>query len=113
MLPLVAGPRAASHPRPLTQIVIFFRGNMINSKANPVEWTMLMYELEDAHEHLSKLIHKMQESGSIDVESYAVDVAHIYAHLNRAWNSRDFVGEMDDSQWESFRPYPNDLEPIA
>ena len=86
---------------------------MINNKDNPVEWSQLMSELEDAHEHLGQLINEMQENGSIDVEAYAVDVAHVYAHLNRAWNSRNFVGDMSDSQWEGFRPYPTDLEPIA
>lgn len=72
-----------------------------------------MSELEDAHEHLGDLIREMQESGEIDVESYAVCVAHVYAHLNRAWNSREFKGELSKKQWEEFRSYPKDLEPIA
>ena len=46
-------------------------------------------------------------------KSYAVDVAHVFAHLNRAWNSREFVGEMSEKQWEEYRSFPNDLEPIA
>ena len=72
-----------------------------------------MSELEDAHEHLGNLIKEMQSSGKIDVESYAVHVAHIYAHLNRAWNSRECEGELSEKQWEEYRSYPKDLEPIA
>ncbi len=86
---------------------------MINSKDNPLEWGQLMSELEDAHEHLGDLIKEMQGDGKIDVESYAVDIAHVYAHLNRAWNSREFEGELSEEQWEKCRSFPNDLEPIA
>lgn len=86
---------------------------MINRKDNPLEWSQLMSELEDAHEHLGDLIKEMQESGIIDIESYAVDVAHVYAHLNRAWNSRQIEGELSEKQWEDYRSFPKDLEPIA
>ncbi|WP_444913508.1 hypothetical protein [Microbulbifer sp. TRSA007] len=86
---------------------------MIDSKENPVEWSQLMSELEDAQEHLGDLIKEMGSKGSVDIEGYSIDIAHIYAHLNRAWNSRDFKGEMSESQWEEFRSFPSDLEPIA
>ena len=86
---------------------------MINSKDNPLEWSLLLYELEDAHEHIGELIKKMLDKGVIDLESYAINMAHIYAHLNRAWNSRDFRGEMSESQWEKYRAFPVDLEPMA
>ena len=75
-----------------------------------------MDELEDAYEHLGDLIKEMQKDGRVDSESYAVDVAHVFAHLNRAWNSREFLGEMGEmgeKQWEEYRSFPNDLEPIA
>ena len=86
---------------------------MINSKDNPIEWCQLMNELGDAHEHLGDLIKEMQEHGQIEIESYSVDIAHVFAHLNRAWNSREFKGEMSDDDWERFRSYPDDLEPLA
>lgn len=72
-----------------------------------------MGELGDAHEHLGDLINEMKNEGKIDVESYAVDISHIYAHLNRAWNSREFKGEMSEKEWEKYQMYPNDLEPLA
>lgn len=86
---------------------------MINSKDNPLEWSQLMYELEDAHEHLGRLVKDMHREGRIDVEAYAVDVAHVFAHLNRAWNTRDFVGEMSEKQQAQYRAFPNDLQPVA
>ena len=86
---------------------------MINSKDHPVPWAQLMSELEDAHEHLGSLISEMNRDGKIDVESYAVDVAHIYAHLNRAWNTRNITDDVTEEQWEEGRSFPSDLEPLA
>ena len=72
-----------------------------------------MQELEDAHEHLGNLIKEMQTDGRIDIEGYSIDVAHVYAHLNRAWNSREILGQLSESQWEVCREFPKDLEPLA
>ena len=60
---------------------------MINLKQNPVEWASLMYELDDLNEHLESLIDEMNDKGEISVEEYQVQIGHLYAHLNRAWNS--------------------------
>lgn len=92
---------------------LYFREIMINSKDNPLEWSQLMHELEDAYEHLGDLIKEMEKDGRIDIEPYTIDVARVFAHLNRAWNSREFVGEMSEKQWEEYRSFPKDLEPIA
>ena len=43
---------------------------MINIKTNPIEWSSLMYELEDAKEHLESLIIEMSKNGSIDEIEY-------------------------------------------
>ena len=86
---------------------------MINIKDNPLEWSQLMSELEDAHEHLGDLIKEMREEGKIDVEGYSIDIAHVYAHLNRGWNSREVIGELSESQWEECRAFPKDIEPLA
>lgn len=86
---------------------------MINSKENPVAWAQLLSELEAAHEHLGSLVSEMARDGQIDVESYAVDIAHIYAHLNRAWNTRNITGRVTEYQWEEGRSFPPDLEPLA
>lgn len=73
----------------------------------------MLSELEDAREHLGSLISEMTHDGRIDVESYAIDIAHIYAHLNRAWNTRNITSEVTEEQWESGRAFPGDLEPLA
>ncbi|QEG23273.1 hypothetical protein [Mariniblastus fucicola] len=88
---------------------------MINQQENPVAWAMLMYDLDDANEHLSELIDQMSEAGCVDVEDYRVQLAHVFAHLNRAWNGRDDA-ELDQPSdlTNSMRnQFPTDLEPIG
>ena len=86
---------------------------MINRKEHPVAWAVLMHELDDAHEHLGNLISEMSAEGAIDTESYAITLGHIYAHLNRAWNTKDIPREVTAEEWEAGRSFPVDLEPIA
>ncbi|GMW00337.1 MAG: hypothetical protein AMXMBFR84_14750 [Candidatus Hydrogenedentota bacterium] len=83
---------------------------MINSKDHPVEWAMLLYELDDARDHLESLLKEMVASGSIEDEGFHIQLRHIYEHLNRAWHSRNFVGEMPNERYEEFSRLPNDLK---
>ena len=84
---------------------------MINSKSNPVEWAALLYELEDAKEHLESLITQMNSDGAIDEESeYKIHIGHIYAHINRGWNSRNKIGEQTEDERNLFSSFPNDIE---
>ena len=83
---------------------------MINSKDNPVEWASLQYELDDLREHLESLIKDMDENGAIAVEDYQVQIGHLYAHLNRAWNSRNAIGDKKEKEFEKFTKFPQDIE---
>ena len=74
---------------------------------------MLMYELDDAHEHLGTLISQMAEDGAIDDEDYCVQLGHVFAHLNRAWNGRNDI-ELDktsDQICSKRSQFPTDLKP--
>lgn len=42
---------------------------MISMKDAPVGWAMLMYDLEDAEEHLGTLLTQMQSDSEFDEES--------------------------------------------
>jgi len=88
---------------------------MLSNAEEPVAWAMLMYELGDAHEHLGVLIHRMNAEGSIDEPEYAAQLAHVFAHLNRAWHGRDDT-DLDhiSSDLHSERSqYPVDLTPVG
>lgn len=86
---------------------------MINSKTNSIEWSTLLYELGDASEHILNLINQMQSNGKIDKEDYEVQLGHIFAHLNRAWHTRNKVGEYSDEEREQFTEFPKDLYPCG
>ena len=86
---------------------------MINLQEKPEEWATLMYELEDAKEHLRDLIDKMNSQGNIDEVDYEINLGHIFAHLNRAWNSRNIIGEYDDKKRSKISAFPKDIEPCG
>jgi hypothetical protein len=86
---------------------------VINMREHPVGWAQLMDNLEDAHEHLGKLIKEMQADPKYADPEFAVDLGHVVAHLNRAWFCRDHSENLTDAEWELSRGYPKDLEPIA
>ncbi len=86
---------------------------MINLQNNPKEWTTLMYELEDAKEHLEDLIKQMNAKGEIDEVEYEINLGHVLAHLNRGWNSRNSTGEYDEKTRVLFSQFPIDLEPCG
>ncbi len=83
---------------------------MINVKTNPIEWSSLLYELEDAKDHLESLVTEMNKSGSIDEVEYEIQIGHVFAHLNRGWNSRSKIGEYDEKEREQFSSFPSDIE---
>ncbi|MCM2273682.1 MAG: hypothetical protein NDI75_02625 [Candidatus Didemnitutus sp.] len=86
---------------------------MIDEKTNPVPWSQLVYGLEDAQEHLKDLVGKMTADGSIDEEELRVSLGHIYAHLNRAWHSRDLHDEVSEQDWERLSRFPEDVTPVG
>jgi len=83
---------------------------MIESKENPVEWAGLMYELDDLKNHLESLINVMNENGEIQKEEYRIQIGHLYAHLNRAWNSRNATSDEVENNIEMFTKFPKDIE---
>jgi len=86
---------------------------MINGKDHPVEWALLAYELDDAIEHLQALSKDFIPNGDIDETDFEVKLGHVYAHLNRAWNSRNRIGESDQEQLELESRFPTDLYPYG
>lgn len=85
---------------------------MINKSVNPVEWAGLMYELEDAHKHLTDLIADIDKDLEFEEKDFQVQLAHVFSHLNRAWHRRAIVGELSEEQWETASLFPTDLSPL-
>ena len=83
---------------------------MINSKNNPVEWALLIIQMQDAQESLSDLIQNMSETGKIDEVEFQIEIIHIYHHLNTAWNSRNRDREPTDGDFETEEKFPKDID---
>jgi hypothetical protein len=86
---------------------------MIDPVSQPVAWSQLLYELEDAHEHLGNLISELASAGRQSDEEFAINLGHVYAHLNRAWHCRNQVTQISDEQWPLFSAFPADLTPVG
>lgn len=71
---------------------------------------MLVYELDDAKAHLDTLLKEM-EAGEIDEIDYQVQLGHIDAHLNRAWNTRNMTSPYAEKAREKVSRFPTDIEP--
>jgi hypothetical protein len=86
---------------------------MINSKENYVAWTLMLAELEEVREHLEKLSSEMSHAGEIDEAEFAIDLGHVYAHLNRVWHSRNQDAVISEEQWPLFSQFPKDIKPVG
>jgi hypothetical protein len=88
---------------------------MLSRDEHPVAWAMLLYELMDAHEHLGALLAQMRAAGQVEEADFAVQLGHVFAHLNRAWHGRadtDLDAITDDQHAERSQ-YPTDLPPVG
>ena len=86
---------------------------MINAKEHLVAWTLLITELDEAREHLEKLTNDMNSQSPMDESEFAVHLGHVFAHLNRAWHSRNQTSSITNEQWTPFSQFPTDLQPVG
>lgn len=84
---------------------------LINKQSVPVEWAALMYELEDAQEHLTALISEMSAADDFDEVDLRIQLGHVFSHLNRAWHRRDKVYGPNQEEWQDASRFPSDLDP--
>ncbi len=75
----------------------------------------IVYNLGDALEELSRIVEAMHLEAEVDEEEFASRMAHVYKHLNLAWNMRDArgdeVGRATSEQMEKWSQFPDDLKP--
>jgi hypothetical protein len=84
-------------------------------KGDEVAWAMLRYELEDAQEHINALIQEMSADQNFSEVEFGIHMAHIYAHLNRAWHMRTATeadAASDTAKWQQWSQMPSDLQPL-
>ena len=86
---------------------------MINGKDNPVEWALMGYELDEVIEHLQNISNQFKPQSEVCEIEFGVDMGHVYAHLNRIWNSRNHKGDILQEQFDKYSEFPDDVELIG
>jgi hypothetical protein len=79
---------------------------MIKPNDHPVAWGPLLYELEDAREHLAQRVQAMAESPGFDEHALRIGLGHVFARLNRAWNARNGESAPSEAQCNAFQAFP-------
>src|SRR3546814_8556978 len=74
---------------------------MINRTDNPVGWSLLLSDLDDAHEHLGNLIKEISTDAEYGEPELRIDLGNVYAHLNRAWRRRLIAAYFSAVEWEA------------
>jgi hypothetical protein len=76
----------------------------------------IAYDLQDASEELSAIIELIRPNEEIDEDEFNVRFAHLYWHLNSAWNVRNLSDKDLDSanseQSNLWGKFPKDLNPL-
>jgi hypothetical protein len=86
---------------------------MLKCREDPAAWAAFVDQLGDGAEHLTDLVKEILNNPEYSEEELRVGLGHVFAHLNRAWNTRHIARELTHDEWEELRRFPNDLEPIA
>ena len=86
---------------------------MVSFDKNPVAWVALVTELDDAREHLQNLVDEMVLAKSIDDQDFAVQIGHVFAHLNRSWYIRNGATLDSDKIWEEASSFHSDIETVG
>lgn len=73
----------------------------------------ILFHLREAREELKRTITQVEAAPGVDEIELEIAIAHIYIHLNTAWNSRALRGERIAAQSEedfyNWRTFPTDI----
>jgi hypothetical protein len=76
----------------------------------------ISYNLEDALEELAQISDMFRPNVEVDESELKVRMAHLYSHLNTAWNMRNVseadLESADGEQMKEWSRFPTDLDPF-
>lgn len=75
---------------------------------------VVLFHLREAAEQLNETIQELESNLDYGKEELQVQLAHLYHHLNTAWNGRDQTDaqfeKCTDEDFERFRRFPLESE---
>ena len=86
---------------------------MIEKAQHPLAFDQLVFHLQEAQEHIGTLVVEMCERPDYGEEEFAIDIGHLYAHINRVWNCRNSEIGMNEENWEEITCFPTDVRPVG
>jgi hypothetical protein len=73
----------------------------------------MFYELADAQEQLNEIVDRFTPDAETNESDFQVWFAHLYGHLNTAWNMRHCSAQDHDSadgkQLDKWKQFPTDM----
>jgi hypothetical protein len=73
----------------------------------------VLFHLRQGRDELTRTIAKIEADPEYDYGEFSAAMAHLYHHLNTAWNSRDVSDEVTaaqtDEQFYQWRSFPTDM----
>jgi hypothetical protein len=72
------------------------------------------FHLKEAQEAIQQLIVDLEQNPDYDDVEFRIDIAHLYNHINTAWNARDVAdeetSELTDDLFYQWRAFPTDID---
>ena len=76
------------------------------------EW--VLFHLKEALEEIESTIKDIESGPEYDYGEYSVAMAHLYHHVNTAWNARDCsedeAEESSENNFRKWRQFPADID---
>jgi hypothetical protein len=73
----------------------------------------ILSHLREAHEELTRTIARIDAGPDFDEIEFEIAIAHMYNHLNTAWNSRaesdQRIAAMSEEEFYAWRAFPLDI----
>jgi hypothetical protein len=73
----------------------------------------ILFHLREAHEELTRTIAKMNAADTVNEIEFEIALAHMYNHLNTAWNSRtasdEQIAAQTNDDFYKWRAFPADI----
>lgn len=73
----------------------------------------ILFHLREATEELTRTIKQIESDPEYGEIEFEIAVAHVYNHINTAWNSRDVdmdrTARCSDEDFYAWRTFPSDI----
>jgi hypothetical protein len=73
----------------------------------------ILFHLREAHEELTRTIAKFDAAPCVEENEFEIALAHMYNHLNTAWNARaltdEYIAMQTNDDFYTWRAYPADI----